>query len=296
MAPRKLKGVDPKTATPSKPKILIFGCPGVGKTWASLDFPSVYYIDTEGGANLPHYTDKLKASGALYMGPEDGACEFSAVLDEIQTLATTEHDRKTLVIDSFSKLFNNQIAQTQDQLERGVKEDAFGLSKKAAIKYTRRMLYWFDKLDMNVILICHQKDDWKDGKLQGVTFDGWDKLGYELHLALRIQKEGNSRKAYIGKTRLKEFIEGDSFPWSYAEFSQRYGAAVMEEKAKVANVAGAEEIVEYMALTSKCKIDPALLEKWEAAVPDIMACDTTVMAKRLDWLRKQSAAQSSPSV
>ncbi len=40
MAPRTLKGTDPKSAKPSKPKILIYGKPGVGKTWAALDFPS----------------------------------------------------------------------------------------------------------------------------------------------------------------------------------------------------------------------------------------------------------------
>ena len=66
----KLRAVDPKAASPSKPKILIFGKPGVGKTWTSLDFPSVYYIDTEGGADLNHYTDKLKKAGGVYFGPD----------------------------------------------------------------------------------------------------------------------------------------------------------------------------------------------------------------------------------
>ena len=46
----KLKAKDPVNAEPSKPKMLIFGKPGVGKTWGALDFPSCYYIDTEGGA------------------------------------------------------------------------------------------------------------------------------------------------------------------------------------------------------------------------------------------------------
>ena len=68
-------------------------------------------------------------------------------------------------------------------MERRKVEDAFGASKKPAIQLTRRLLAWFSKLDMNVILICHQKSQWKDGKEVGVTFDGWDKLEYELHLA-----------------------------------------------------------------------------------------------------------------
>ena len=66
----KLKAIAPKAAEPSKPKMLIYGKPGVGKTWAALDFPSVYYMDTEGGADLEHYTDKLLAAGGMYFGPE----------------------------------------------------------------------------------------------------------------------------------------------------------------------------------------------------------------------------------
>jgi hypothetical protein len=67
-AKSKLKAVAPKAAEPSKPKMLIFGKPGVGKTWTSLDFPNVYYVDTEGGADLAHYTDKLEKSGGVYFG------------------------------------------------------------------------------------------------------------------------------------------------------------------------------------------------------------------------------------
>src|SRR5262249_38170256 len=102
----KLKAVDPKAAEPSKPKILIFGKPGVGKTWGSLDFPSVYYIDTEGGADLKHYTDKLTKAGGMYFGPEQGSLSFASVLEQIQALATERHSFRTVVIDSISKLMN----------------------------------------------------------------------------------------------------------------------------------------------------------------------------------------------
>jgi hypothetical protein len=291
MATKKLRGADPKTITPSKPKVLIFGTPGVGKTWASLEFPSVYYIDTEGGADLAHYTDKLKASGASYLGPDDGACDFPTVLDEIQTLATTQHDRKTLVIDSFSKLFNTQIAITAEAMEKAGKEDAFGASKKQAIAYTRRMVSWFQKLDMNVVLICHQKSQWKDGKEVGVTFDGWDKLEYELHLALRITKQGNSRKAIIGKTRLTAFPESESFDWSYSEFAKRYGQQTMEAVAVPAKIATAEQVTEFKSLLAKVKLDSSIVER--ATAEPAAEMDSDKIEKWLIWLRGQDAAQSS---
>jgi hypothetical protein len=290
MAAKTLRGADPKTITPSKPKVLIYGSPGVGKTWASLEFPSVYYIDTEGGADLAHYTDKLKASGARYLGPDEGACDFPTVLDEIQILATTQHDRKTLVIDSFSKLFNTQIAITAEAMEKAGKEDAFGASKKQAIAYTRRMIAWFGKLDMNVVLICHQKSLWKDGKEVGVTFDGWDKLEYELHLALRIAKQGASRKAFIGKTRLIPFPEGESFDWSYAEFAKRYGQDVMEKAATPADLATPEQVAEFKTISAKLKLEASVREKLEAEDPAEM--ERAKIEKWLAWLRNQDTAQN----
>lgn len=285
----KLRGIDPKRAEPSKPKMLIYGMSGVGKTWAAIDWPSAYYIDTEGGADLAHYTDKLKKAGAGYFGPADGSCDFRTVLEEVEALATEDHKYRTLIIDSFSKLFNQQIAETQIEMERRKIEDAFGASKKPAIQLTRRLLSWFSKLDMNVILICHQKSQWKDGKEVGVTFDGWDKLEYELHLALRIQKLGPERKAFIGKSRLAQFPEGESFPWSYADFAKKYGQAVIEGAVKKADLATREQIKEYSDLLKKVQPSDDVLSKWESACPDIAALDREAMAKRIEWLQRQSA-------
>src|SRR6478736_9206124 len=101
----KLLATKPDLIKPRKPKILAYGGSGVGKTWMSLDFPNVYYIDSEGGATQPQYKEKLKASGALYLGPDDGAASFDIVLDQVKALATQSHDRSTLVIDSMTKLF-----------------------------------------------------------------------------------------------------------------------------------------------------------------------------------------------
>ena len=95
----KLKGHAPELIKPRKPKILVYGASGVGKTWAALDFPDVYMIDVEGGATQPEYRAKLAASGGLYLGPDDGAASFDEVMGQIRALSSERHDRKTLVID-----------------------------------------------------------------------------------------------------------------------------------------------------------------------------------------------------
>ena len=48
----RLAAKDPTLAAPSRLKLQLYGPPGVGKTWGTLEFPACYYIDTEGGANL----------------------------------------------------------------------------------------------------------------------------------------------------------------------------------------------------------------------------------------------------
>jgi hypothetical protein len=241
---------------------------------------------------LDHYRKKLKDANGLYMGPDDGSLDFPTVLEQIQALATEDHDRKTLVIDSLSKLFNNQIVLTQEKMAKAGTEDAFGASKKEAISYMRRLVAWVNRLDMNVILIHHQKSQWKDGKEVGVTFDGWDKLEYELHLVLRIAKNGADRRAYVGKTRLEQFKDGTNFPWSFSEFSKMYGMEVINRAAVKANLAAEEQRAAYTSLLAKVKVPDDVMAKWAASVPDVALLEVPAIQKRLDWLTAQLAAQT----
>jgi hypothetical protein len=281
MATRALRGKDPKTAKPSKPKILIFGKSGVGKTWGSLDFPSVYYIDTEGGANRDHYTDKLKKAGGLYFGPEQGSLDFDTVIEEIITLATVKHDFRTLVIDSFTKLYQNRAAEAA---EKG--GDDFGRDKKEANKPTRKLLRWLGKLDMNCILICHEKVMWKGGEVVGETFDAWDKLEYELDLAFQIIKTGATRKARVTKSRLTEFPEPSTFDWSYAEFAKRYGQEVIEAASVPMAAATPEQVNTITTLIEVLRVPSEITDKWmeKAGVETFAEMDTDTIQKCIDAL------------
>lgn len=255
----KLKAVDPKAAEPSKPKILIFGKAGVGKTWGALDFPSCYYIDTEGGANLKHYTDKLAKAGGVYMGPEQGSQDFDTVIEQIKALATEQHGFKTLVIDSISKLHNLEV---NIEAERLGEKDAFGASKKPALRKMATIMRWADRIDMNVIMIAHEKSLWFKGEQIGVTFDGADKLDYELHLCLNIVKQGDSRKAFIKKTRLLQFPDATNFPWSYVDFATRYGKDVIEGEVKQIVLATPEQLAELNTLLEIVKLPDGETDKW----------------------------------
>lgn len=255
----RLRAVDPKQAEPSKPKIVIYGKPGVGKTWTALDFPSVYYIDTEGGANLPHYTDKLKESGGVYFGPEHGSLDFDCVIEQVQALATEKHSFKTLVIDSITEIFNLEIAKEAELLGE---KDAFGASKKPAIAHMRRLISWLKRINMNVIIVAHEKTEWKNGKQVGETFDAWEKLEYQLHLCLNIMKLGNKRIAKVRKTRLQGFEDASTLPWTYKEFAQRYGKDVIEKQGESLVLATEEQINEFNTLDKLFNLLPEQKNKW----------------------------------
>lgn len=292
----RLRAVAPKAAEPSKPKVLIFGKPGVGKTWASLDFPTCYYIDTEGGANLEHYTDKLARAGGMYLGQDQGSNDFSVVVEQLQALAVEKHSYRTLVIDSISHLFGTEVANEQERMAAANKKDEYGASRKGATSYMRRIVNWLDRLDMNVILIAHQKDEYGmnakgEREVIGATFDCWDKLEYILHLALHITKQGGSRKARVRKSRLVAFPDGDSFDWSYDEFADRYGRNVIEGQVKQIVLATSEQVGEVRALLERVRMPDDWLEKClkHGKAETLEDMDTEKVAAMINMLKEKAA-------
>lgn len=263
----RLKAVAPKSAEPSRPKILLYGREGIGKTWFALQFPSVYFIDVEGGANRPHYTDILERSGGVYMGPAEGALDFETVIGQVQALAKEKHSFKTLVIDSTTKLFNTAVAE---EAERLGDKNAFGADKKAAVQYMRRLVVWLMRLDMSVVLTSHQKEVWGLNdkgvrEVVGVGPDTWDKLPYELDLTINVQKVGPRRIGKIGKSRLLGFPETETFDFTFEAFSERYGLDVIEAESKPLVLATPEQVAEITRLINTVRLPDGQVEKWLAA-------------------------------
>jgi hypothetical protein len=257
----KLKAIKPKTAEPKKPAILVMGEAGVGKTWTSLDFPKVYYIDSERGATNSHYTDKLEKSAGVYLGIEQGSQNFDEVIEQVRALRSEKHEYKTLVVDSFSKLFQLEIANEHERLKKAGKKDEFGASKKPAVAKSRELIGLLSTLDMNVILISHVKPKWADGEQQGVEPDAWEKLLYELDLVFHVKKQGASRKAYIVKSRLSQFPEATAIDWSYDEFATRWGKEVIEKEAKPVELATAEQLERVKKLNDTLKTTAEEIDK-----------------------------------
>lgn len=286
-----MRGKKPSEVTPKKAKILIYGKAGVGKTWATQSFPDCYFLDCEGGATRKEYVARLEEAGALYMGPEEGASDFKTVLSEVQFLARDPGDRRTLVIDSYSKLWMNEIAAEEERLQKSGEKIAFGNQKMPAVKLSRRLATWLDKLDMNVVLVCHERALWEGNEQVGHTFDGWEKLDYLLDLTIRVVKRGGVRKGIVAKSRLSGFADGSSFDWSYDEFAERYGREIIEGEVVPLEPASKDQVLDLKHLLERVRIDNATTIKWKekAGVDSWDEMDSATIQKCIEFLRKKAA-------
>ena len=288
----KLKAKQPAEVQPGKTKALIFGASGVGKTWFTLTFPAPYYIDTEGGADLRHYQERLKKAGGAYLGPEDGALDFATVIEQMQALATEKHPYKTLIVDSITKLYQTTIA---NEAERLGDKDAFGASKKPAIAWMRRLVNWTMKLDMNVWFVAHDAAEWGIDPATGQrteigrTPDVWDKLIYELDLTLNATKRGPLRQAIVRKSRLTGFPDADNFPLDYAAFAERYGKDYIEAESQNITLASADQVAEIVRLVDLLKVPPDETEKvlTKAGADEWRELTTEQATKTIAWLKKK---------
>ena len=255
-----LKGIKPEIVKARKPHIMISGEPGTGKTFFSLNWPAPYLIDTEAEATREQYVKKLNEAKGLYFGPEEGSQDFQEVLNQVRELATTKHPYKTLIIDSFSKLYNLEAAAAEDRIGSD-----FGKDKREADKPTRKLLAWLARLPMNVLIICHKKDKWERREREliyaGETFDGYKKLDYELDLWLKTKMVGSKRMANIAKSRIDAFPVGQDIELTVETFRKLYGAAVIDEDMAPIVLATPEQLSEIKRIVDLLKISEEDLDK-----------------------------------
>lgn len=284
-----LKAIKPEVIEEGHAKMLLTGKPGVGKTIFALDWPQPYYIDSEGGAMRPQYRKKLAASGGAYFGKEQGSQDFSAVIAELTTLATTKHDFKTLILDSFSALYLRAASLAEEKVGSD-----FGKDKKEANRPTRQLMRWIEALNMNVLLICHTKDKWErkrgqDLSYAGTTFDGYDKLEYILDLWIELEKDGRNRSFLVKKSRIESLPQDDRFPLDFKKFAEIYGKEKIESSSTPIVMASPEQVQRVKELLEIVKIDQKDVEGWlsKADVDDWPEMTGETISKVIVFMEKK---------
>jgi len=235
-------------------KCLFYGSAGVGKTMAAIQFPKPYIIDTEGSTNKPQYVRAIeKVDGAVLM-----TVDFDEMVAEVKELLTTQHDYKTLIIDSLTLLYNDLL----EKAERKVGTE-FGRHYGEANKRMKQLLNLLFRLDMNVIITSHSKNEYGSNlAVLGQTFDCYKKLDYLFDLVFEIQKRGQDRIGLIKKSRIEGFPDTETFTFSYEEIAKRYGREVLERDAVAQEIASSEQIKELLRLIELIKVPEEMWSKW----------------------------------
>lgn len=248
-----LRGKKPTTIE-KRLKCMFYGAAGSGKTTAAIQFPKPYLIDTERGAENEQYAALLEKTGGMIFQTAD----FDEMIQEVQELLKSKHQFRTVIIDPITTVYNDLI----EKAERKVGTE-FGRHYGEANKHMRHLVNLLLRLDMNVIVTCHAKDQYGDGMAKlGQTFDGWKKLDYLFDLVFEVQKRGPERVGIVRKTRIETFTEGDVFPFNYAEVAKRYGSARIEKEATPETLATEDQIKRLTHLLGVLKIDEETTQKW----------------------------------
>jgi AAA domain len=242
-------------------KALFYGAAGVGKTTCAIQFPRPYLIDTEKGATNEQYVRMLQQSGGVIFQTAD----FDELLKEVKSLLTEKHEYKTLVIDPLTTLYHDLLDKAAKERISDKDPDgtAFGGHYGMANKKMKQLLNLLLRLDMNVIITSHAKNEYGQNlAVLGQTYDCYKKLDYLFDLVFEIQKRGPQRVALIKKSRVESFKESDVFPFSYEEVAKRYGLHILEKEAQAEELASPEQVAEIIRLIELLRVPEESVDKW----------------------------------
>lgn len=278
-----LRGKSPETIQ-KRLKVLLYGPAGVGKTKASIQFPKPYLMDTEKGAENEEYVELLRNAGGAYFGTAD----FDDMAKEVLALLSESHDYQTLAVDPITVVYN-------DLLEKAGKKVGtdFGRHYAEADRAMKRLINLMLRLDMNVVVTCHAKNQYGDGMaVLGQTFDGYKKLDYLFDLVIELQRRGKDRVGVVRKTRVKGFAEGDIFPFSYDEIAARYGRETLERKAVAEVLATPEQCAELRRLCELTGVSPEVQQKWldKALAESFAEMPASVVEQCIKWCKSRVEA------
>jgi hypothetical protein len=235
-------------------KALFYGSAGVGKTTAAIQFPKPYLIDTEKGAENDQYTKILQKAGGVVFQTSD----FEELMTEVKALLTEKHEFKTLIIDPLTTLYNDLLDKSA--LKNGTE---FGRHYSDANKQIKHLLNLLLRLDMNVIITSHSKNEYgQNMAVLGQTFDCYKKLDYLFDLVFEIQKRSKDRVGLVKKSRIESFPDTEHFPFSYDEIAKRYGKDVLERDAVAQQLATEAQVKEIQRLIDLIKVPEEISQKW----------------------------------
>lgn len=269
-------------------KALVYATHGVGKTHLCCSFPGVYYIDTENLEDYPHFVKMIIDN----KGDLIKLNEISEIINEVKELLQTKHKYKTLVIDSISFPIGWLSQLEAERLQKkapSTEGTEFGANLAKAKRLVYQLGILLSRLDMNVIVVSHEKTKYEKGEEIGKSFDVNDKLAYSLGAVLHMQLRGTSRKLRIEKSRYKQLKTGETidFDDGYAVLEKAFGKDVFVRESKEQTLATKEQIGRLQGLIRTLNVPMETTNKWlqGAEASDFSEMESVKIEKCIEHLR-----------
>lgn len=248
---------------PNRFRALIYGNKGAGKTHFAVSIPNTYYIDTEGVLKYRKFVEMLNNNNsdsiALY--------EMTEIIKEIKDLLTLKHDYKTVVIDSITfpyNLLSHMEAERLITKAPHTEGTEFGANVAKAKRLTFHLGMLLMRLDMNVIVIAHEKVKYEKSVEIGKEADVNEKMGYALGTQIHLRLQGKSHKAFIEKSRYDEIGNNEiiDFDNGYEVIKKRFGEEIFLRSCVVEELATPAQIKEVRRLQALLSYPEEKLQKW----------------------------------
>lgn len=182
----------------------ILGEAGTGKTTFAANFPSPIFIRAEDGLTSLESRDGIEAFPLI--------SNTNEVFEGINVLATQEHQFKTVVIDSVTRLnelFEKEVVESDPKKPRSINQalGGYGAGHAAVAEKHRTLRNWCESLraakGMNILFLAHADHD---------TIELPDQDPY-IRYTLRLNKRSVSSYVdnvdLVGLVRLRTFTTGD---------------------------------------------------------------------------------------
>lgn len=159
-----------RKSEPRAPRIVVYGGPGIGKTTFAASADKPIFICTEDGL------------GNLEVDHFPLATTYEEVISYIETLASEDHDYKTVVLDSLDWLEALIWAKvTADEGKNNIESLGYGKGYVMALTYWKEILNGFNFLRNNKgmmpVMVAHSQIK----TFQSPITDSYDRYCLKLH-------------------------------------------------------------------------------------------------------------------